>query len=572
MRRCCFLAEVNKKKPGPYWKKAGMAALVMAAACITLIFFGPFESLSNAGNAMQYAHQDIWLPLALISAAVFTLGTGLLPLLKGRLFRYTITVIFGLTLCGYLQAVLMNGRLGPLDGNAYTIPGGAAIFNLVVWLIILVGCCAVLQLSRRFWRILLRFGSLLLAVMQLVSVCTIAFGSRNQSTQTAPLCLTEAGMYEYSEGSNIFVFVLDRFDQSYVEEILKEDPTFFDGMDGFTRYTNAISAYARTQPALNQLLTGSETAFHCTKEEFYANSWQEDSKEILADLEAQGYTNELYTNFGYLFSDGAYAKKYVENAAPVSKINIGAVLPKMLRLSAYRCSPLICKPLFWSDTNYYNEGVLTASDVRNYEFNDSYYGPGFRDADTTRESNCFKFYHFYGSHSPYTMNADGTASQEETSAREQTIGCFTHLFAAFDRMKELGIYEDATIIITGDHGSAIKDSEPLLRATTMGFFYKPAGSAGTPLAYSNAPVCTDNVGATIVKAAGLKDYSAYGPALDDISEDSDIVRYYYKSVADKETWHEVKVCKYEVTGDAKNFDNWKLVETLDPVEEENRFY
>ena len=89
---------------------------------------------------------------------------------------------------------------------------------------------------------------------------------------------------------------------------------------------------------------------------------------------------------------------------------------------------------------------------------------------------------------------------------------------------------------------------------------------------ANGYYAANNVGATIVKAAGLKDYSAYGPALDDIREDSDIVRYYYKSVADKETWHEVKVCKYEVTGDAKNFNNWKLVETLDPVEEENRFY
>lgn len=566
------MAENRKKKVSPYWKKAGMAGLVMAAACITLIFFGPFESLAYAGNAMQYDHRDIWLPLALISLAVFAAGTLLLPLMKGRLFRYTVTLIFGLTLCGYLQSVLMNGVLGPLDGNACVIPGGAAVFNLVVWLILLVGCFVVLQLSRKFWRILLRFGSILLAVMQLVSVCAIAFGNHPKSAQINTLCLTESGMYEYSKEKNIFVFVLDRLDQSYVEEILQEDPTFFDGMDGFTRYTNAISAYARTQPALNQLLTGSENAFYCDKDEFFANSWKEDGKELLADLEAQGYTTELYTNIGYLFSDGDYAQTYVKNAAPVNDVNTGKVLPKMLQLSAYRWSPLICKPLFWADTNYYNEGALSAADVHTYEFNDSHYGPGFREAEATRSKGSFKFYHLFGSHAPYTMNADGTASQEETSAREQTIGCFTHLFAAFDRMKALGIYEDATIIITGDHGSAYKDSAPILRATTMGFFYKPSGSAGTPLAYSAAPVCTDNVCATIMKQAGLSDYSAYGQALEDIPEDADIVRYYYKSVADKETWHEVKLCKYAVVGDANDLNNWTLIETLDPVEEENRFY
>ena len=152
------------------------------------------------------------------------------------------------------------------------------------------------------------------------------------------------------------------------------------------------------------------------------------------------------------------------------------------------------------------------------------------------------------------------------------MGCFLHLFNAFDRMKELGIYENATIIITADHGSAYKDSTPLEKKVTIGLFYKPSGSAGTPLACSKAPVCTDNIGATIMKAAGLSDYSAYGAALDDVPEDAVITRYYYKSVAEKETWHEVSVYRYAVVGDANDYENWEFVDILEPLPAENRFY
>ena len=61
------------------------------------------------------------------------------------------------------------------------------------------------------------------------------------------------------------------------------------------------------------------------------------------------------------------------------------------------------------------------------------------------------------------------------------------------------------------------------------------------------------------------------PALDDIAEDAEIPRYYYKSVCETQTWHEVELHVYEILGDAKNFANWKEIEIYD-IPAENRFY
>jgi len=129
-------------------------------------------------------------------------------------------------------------------------------------------------------------------------------------------------------------------------------------------------------------------------------------------------------------------------------------------------------------------------------------------------------------------------------------------------MKSLEIYEKATIIITADHGAAINDSKPVSKPTRIGLFYKPSGSAGTPLAYSAAQVSTENIPATLLKAAGA-DYSAYGSALDEISEDEQITRSYVKSLTESGGSGERQIYKYDIVGDAADFDNWKVTEVLD---------
>lgn len=546
------------------------AALAMGAACFTLIFFGPFENVAFGGNAMAYSHWDVWWILALAALAVWVTGALLVSLLKGKLFTYALSLIFCVTLCGYLQALLMNSSLGTLTGDAinWTEKTGVMAANTLIWIGIFVAVYFILYLNKALWKKVLIYGCALLLVMQGASTVSICLSGSNSSKN---YCLADSGMYEYSAQDNIFVFVLDRMDYYFtIQQILNEDPDFFASLDGFTQYTNAVSAYARTQPALNHLLTGSETAFSCSAKSFYANSWDEDGKHILQDLTEQDYSVEIYSTLGYLFSDMSYAGKYVDNFAKTNSVDSGAVLAKLLHLSAYRHAPIALKPFFWADTAYYNTDVFSGSAVSAYHYEDTYYMPGLAEGAASREQNSFKFYHFNGSHPPYTMNADGSASEETTTTILQTRGCFTHLFAAFARMKELGIYEDATIIITGDHGNAWDDKLPVQAATRIGLFYKPAGSAGTPLKLSEAPVCTDNVSATIAKAAGVADYSAYGPALDDIAEDAEVTRYYYKTLA-IDGW-ERTVCKYAITGHAADFGNWNIIEQIENIPEENSFY
>lgn len=187
------------------------------------------------------------------------------------------------------------------------------------------------------------------------------------------------------------------------------------------------------------------------------------------------------------------------------------------------------KPFFWTYTDAVNKGAVVRDDM--YEIDETIYAQKTESFHLEAKNNQFKFYHFNGSHAPYILKEDGTKvkGDERTSVVEQTKGSFNILYQALQKMKEQGIYKDATIIITADHGDPVDDAKPVQKATRIGLFYKPSGSEGTPLQYSKAPVSLKNLPATFLKSVGA-DYSKYGRALDEVGEDEVITRHYYKTI------------------------------------------
>ena len=561
-----------KKKFNKLWKDSrgykerfGIAGCAILALCFTFVFFGPLEVVAFSGDSLVFTYQDVVWLLAGMLLAILAVTVPLLALIRGKLFNYIVSILFTVAVGGYLQALLLNGGLGLLTGDSiqWTEHAASAVGGLLLWFGIGCAVLLVMYLHRKFWAKMVRIISLALVIMQLVPAVAILGGyyKKAQPSGINGYFLSDEAFAELGE-ENVLVFVLDRLDYDYIAQVLRKYPDFFDGLDGFTSYTNAISGYARTKPALIHMLTGAEEdAFQVPAQQYYAEAWEEKTN-LLQILQDQSYSAHLYTNIRNLFSEASFATRYTENASNgTAGMNYQATAEKLLRLGAYRHAPTVLKPFLWADTNYYNTDIYYPSRNAAYQYNDAEYALQLQSAEVTK-GNAFKLYHFFGPHAPYTMNADGTASETETTVMDQTMGSFVNLMKIFQRMKELGIYEDATILITGDHGSAVSDTRPLQKATRIGLFYKPSGSAGTPLQESSAPVSVTNIPATIAKAVGA-DYSAYGPALDEVAEDAEVTRVYYKTVCDTQTYRERMMCIYHVTGDAANFENWELVEAID---------
>lgn len=178
--------------------------------------------------------------------------------------------------------------------------------------------------------------------------------------------------------------------------------------------------------------------------------------------------------------------------------------------------------------------------------------------------NNFIYVHLTGSHAPYTINENvERVPADKTSITKQTKGCFNIAREMIRQMKELGIYNDATIIITGDHGKST-DFYPLDHAVLTGLFVKKSGSFGTALTTSSAPVNSDNLRGAIAAAGGFYkgESSEYAPAYWDVPEDADIVRKYYYRVNGSGGSDKGYLEEFEITGKADDFNNWKKIREI----------
>ncbi len=552
-----------------YWNRLVLSALAVFTACFTFLFFGPFEMVSSNESSLVFTTSDVAKIMGVFTLCVFFAASLLLALLRGKIFDIAVTAVFSLTLCGYIQGNSIGGKMSAMTGEKiiWTTQKGQVLLNLLLWIVVFIIPFIALIFTRKIWGYLLKFLSILLVLMQVAGLISILATkpandetNGNTASEEQSLYLTYKDFVDYSANKNTLVFLLDRLDYSTVAEVLSVDPDFFDKLDGFVSYTNAVSEFARTMPAVNYMLTGyDENIYQTNASDFFDKSWESGDRHILKDLTDANYTIDMYGDISTLFGCDRKYLDYVSNMTDqFEDIYAPNLIKNMSVLSTYRYAPVFLKPFFWFYSDDMNLGIH--KDSNRYIIDETVYKTQTMALTADSAANYFKFYHFIGPHPPYKLTVDGVYGNTETNRMTQTKGCFNILFNAFDVLKSKGIYKDATIIILADHGEPINDSRPVEKATCIGMFYKAAGEEGTPLRTSKAPVSLKNIPATIIKSAGL-DYSAYGTPLDEIAEDADIVRHFYKS--SQTGTHESKVYYYDIYGDAADFNNWKMVKEYD---------
>jgi hypothetical protein len=246
------------------------------------------------------------------------------------------------------------------------------------------------------------------------------------------------------------------------------------------------------------------------------------------------------------------------------RIDKQGAVKKMMNLAAFRYSPDALKPTFWMSSSEFSALLMTdVLETTTYRMNDPYFYSRLRERplNVIAEEKNFAFYHLNGPHTPYTMNEDAQeALPDQTSRIQQTKGSFKIVYEFLDQLKALGLYEDSTIIILGDHGyNRLEDPEKPQPPVT-GLFLKLSGESGTPLKYSGAPVSTDNFRATVIKAAG-GEHATYGVALEDVREDAAVTRKFY--------WHLTPqmggpvIHEYDIKGDVNNLADWRYVRDIE---------
>ena len=318
--------------------------------------------------------------------------------------------------------------------------------------------------------------------------------------------------FSVAPGKNIIVLILDRYGNKAYENMLEEEPEAGEILKDFTFYNNANSEYNYTFPSLTHMLTMADPMVSSTTTDQYKEqAWSSNgfgcSEVFLERLHKKGYTYNFYTGSGSaIYKDASYLQGSVDNVEEMDatsyRIDHGYMFYIMTKSSLLKYAPYPLKPYLEIQSFYY-DGIVSFEGM-DYCISDNgeYYSILKEQGLAVDESmeNALIITHLNGIHNPLTINEKAESVPADTVTTMQVQkGLNVILEEYLQQLKDLGVYDDATIIITADHGQYLDtlDLQPI-------YFLKPAGQTRDKMSVNTAPISSGDFLPTILELTGEK--------------------------------------------------------------------
>ncbi len=518
----------------------------------TFLFYGPLKIYVENKDVLWFNFTATLTVTVIVSIIALLLITLLTTIPKRFIHCGLCCLVFALALGLFIQANFMNIDYGSgvLDGSEiawkdYTTYGA---INAAVWAACLAMPFAFFMVFRNQWRRILIFSSLGLVLVQIVILSVLLLQNSN-NLHKITYEVTRQGIYELSEEENTIVFVLDSFDEDYLDKIKQTVPDYEEKLSGFTEYDNTLASASGASVALPSLLTGEPYKKQTTYSQYIEDIWSDDT--VYSMLNDNGVDTRVFAQTEYFGTD---AKDDIQNIVDYMD-GAGAyksMVSTIYKYTAYTHMPHAFKKFFWLDLNtissYKSKNIYSLNDAKFYS--DYVRAEGFNYTDEYDKS--VRIYNLVGARSPYTLTKNTIKSINETSLDEQIYGCFNCLFTMLDDLKENGKYENATIIITANVGNTNLTQHPVLlikeAGKTEGYEVNHSPLSSFDFAPTLASIVTDN-------------YSSYGSGNTyfDFAEDSTRTRYFYLNTGENA---DVRIDQYSTTANASDVDKMELVDSF----------
>ena len=498
-----------------YWKgwlKRFLVLLAPSFLCFfTLIFFGPLDIINTNAMYLTFSASSFVGTLALVTLGATVAAAAVLALVPGRASAAVLALATGVGLMIYLQGNVLNGDLGILDGTAFDWHDVApqAYQNIAIWIAALV---VITVLGVIFHKRVRNIALVICAALVFGQAVALVVSWVPAEKDGPNYQLDGADQFEFSTDENIIVLTLDQFNPLIFEEALERDPHFTEVFKDFLYFDNMSSAYSFTFPSLMFLLTHQYLDTTVPTTEAVYNAWHSESADNFYDaLHENGYDVHLYleSNYAAMGCDNLVGK--VDNVVDAGDLVITQELFEfVVDMSLYRYFPTMLKNDYCVSTG----AILDVSVYRgtkklriNYDFLSSLEKEGLT---LTDEHNVFNWYHMQGAHFPFVVNYEGyLCDEDETNREDQLHGYLLALEEFLNQLKEIGVYDDATIIISADHG--------YFECFQTVCMVKLPGETRDAFTSTSAPVAQEDIMPTILSILG-EDYSDYGTTIYDWNE------------------------------------------------------
>ena len=418
---------------------------------LILFIFIPLDVYLTNAEELWFSAKDIF-PYMMIGAILsFILLCFVEKFLSASSRKFFQVVLFSLVILFFLQSYLLNPNYTIIELSQREEDVGENLFNLIIWVYFLL--VTIYLAKKHSTEKVLGVGKtlcLMLVAVQIFSLCY--FLTNNSIDKRDYNVLTTANLLDVSSKENIIVLVLDMFDKNVFEEIRKNEPELIAQLDGFTFYPDALSIFGFTDYSLPQMLTGKAYDNSQSYSDYIQSAW-DSSKRFYEILHEHNYDISVYTGFNYVPKNAP-----VDNLLNQEKsLSINHhTLTALAKLSLFRCLPNYFKKNFIVRSTELWQQENIPSEIQPYsESNFVFYSHLQKGLNLHDDKNSFRWYHVTGAHMPFNMtrNIELVPNGKLSTLYEHSVGALKIALTYLQQMKDLKIYDNATVLILSDHGT-----------------------------------------------------------------------------------------------------------------------
>lgn len=582
IKRAEFNIESRNEKESAFSKRIRIILIPAASLCYMVTVFGVCESYFANLSDWKFTFTDFALPSLLFFVCLtlfFTIvGAMVLQYDDCKLFS---ALLSALCVISYIQnAALNDNRI--LDGseiNEYFCFGTVGIFNFLIWTSLCVGVVLLCVKYRKFC--LYTSGAAgLLMIMQIVPLIVMLIQAPDKSLKPSEQVmynLDGSKQYEISSEENVIVLIMDTFSMEDARKVIANDTSMCSELSDFIFFDNISTETFYTAFSMPSLLTAHELEYSISLLDAYKNCWNSSNADTFYSImHSNGYDVRLYTDTAAYCGGAENMVDKIDNIDNVSFVYTSEKVKTyfaMLKLSMYKYVPNFLKPVFMiggeKEVNRFTHVPAAYdadySDWYNLSFNSSIYGISVFNHDLYNgiQNHCIvsddrkicTFIHAWGMHEPYYLDSQWQQGTKDDASNL----CMKIVTAYVEKFKEIGVYDNSTIIVTADHGVHY------INGCAPAMLIKPKGHTSNSITRNSAPgVLQTDLLPTILDSIG-QDSTRIGTSLFKLDENASRERF----VLDFTTKYQFPLCpKITALGNASYncYDKYLLQGQVDDYE------
>jgi membrane protein insertase Oxa1/YidC/SpoIIIJ len=473
-------------------RHSAIVTIVFTSACLPLLLFLllPVETYWSNRSEFICEWQDVVLAGTPFFALFFVFFASILLILR-RVSEKTMvlftSLLVMLTFLLMLESWPLSYRLPELDGNlsGYEF-GWRSVFDGLIWI-------TLLGVGIRFKNIIFDWAfraCLCITVSCLISITVIQLNLNLPKSLANITPLDVMNVTGFNQDNNVLLLSMDMMHSRTVQKILVEHPDMRSRLTGFTNFTNNITQHGSTQLSVPSLLHGQ--LFDGVDFFEHRNKVYTSEHSLLNHFIEKNFSIFMNMGSGLIFTNQPLMNKDASRSE-IRLYALGTYPLHIQDLTFFRILPLGLKSHFLQEARVYTQTQDTKYISKKEK---DFYVLLSDKTDNLLSTPTLHAYHTAGGHYPFYLDAKGQLLKEtpkwsNVSAYEaQVIGLLTSVLDFIDLLKEKGLYDQSTIILTSDHGYEYypeEDNNGIYGRFTPMLIVKPRG-AQKPYTENDAPM------------------------------------------------------------------------------------